>query len=119
MNETELKCGTLVVTDQSELIMLNVSGVMAFAVGIDVREAYSGVIIQSHDAKRIGRPWQGTLVREVGHINHLIQRWQLATQIDLLTPAELPDSALTPIEVLQRENKRLADRLAKLEGAKA
>ena len=117
----ENRSGTIAVTSDSLLIMLDWTGLRPFVNPGDpdsYREDFSGVII-GPEQQQIGRPCCGKLIRPVAHVSDLISRWQLAVNPDLTSPAELPDSSLMDIEKLERENRQLSEPLARLEGVKA
>jgi|GraSoi2013_100cm_1033763.scaffolds.fasta_scaffold35525_3 hypothetical protein len=117
----ENRSGTIAVTSDSLLIMLDWTGLRPFVNPGDpdsYREDFSGVII-GPEQQQIGRPCRGKLIRPVAHVSDLISRWQLAVNPDLTSPAELPDSSLMDIEKLERENRQLSEPLARLEGVKA
>src|SRR5260221_11845231 len=88
----ENRSGTIAVTSDSLLIMLDWTGLRPFVNPGDpdsYREDFSGVII-GPEQHQIGRPCGGKLIRPVAHVSDLISPWQLAGNLDLSCPPRVP-----------------------------
>src|SRR5260370_41004679 len=111
----ENRSGTIAVTSDSLLIMLDWTGLRPFVNPGDpdsYREDFSGVII-GPEQQQIGLPCRGKLIRPVAHVSDLISRWQLAVNPYLTSPAELPDSSLIGIDKFEPRNRQLSESLSR------
>src|SRR5260221_14513659 len=87
----ENRSGTIAVTSDSLLIMLDWTGLRPFVNPGDpdsYREDFSGVII-GPEPQQNGRPCRGKLIRPVAHVSYIISRWHFVVKPYLTSPARL------------------------------
>jgi hypothetical protein len=112
--EDKLKKGDVVVDTHGDVVLISRTNVQSeepdsqgrifiFAVGTYLRSA----------SNQVGSRWSGQDVRVVCHVSDLLK---LAVQsgYDIVSPAETPDSALSTVELLQRQVKQLQEALQKI-----
>ena len=105
-----LSTGSLVVTDSGDLVMLTSGDVEYGDLNTSgaVTSWRSGALLLRNGQFMNLTPYKVRTHRVVGHIRELIEG--LAERVDVSTPAEKPDSELTPLEriaKLERENAAL------------